>query len=626
MSSSNSSQPGRAALALGALGVVYGDIGTSPLYTIKEVFAPSHDLGTDATNVLGILSLIAWSLMIVVSIKYVTFIMRADNRGEGGIMAMIALTQRVLHAYPKSQRFFLLLGLMGAALFLGDGMITPAISVLSAVEGLGVISPQLNNFEVPITLVLITMLFAVQRRGTASVASMFGPIMMVWFSFLGITGMLEIIHQPQVFAALNPAYAIGFVHTHGMASFIIFGAVVLAITGAEALYADMGHFGRSPIRQAWFGLVLPSLTLNYFGQGALLLRDPSAIDNPFYHMIPAWAVLPTVVLATLATIIASQAVITGLFSITKQAIQLNFAPRMTILQTSEHSVGQIYVPAINGILFAGVVLLVLVFQNSNGLAAAYGITVTGTMLIDSLLLAVVATLKWRWPFAPVLLMTIGFLSLDTVFFGSNILKFFDGGWFPVLVATVVFILMITWNRGRTLLFARMEENSIDINGFLNSISQRPPQRVAGTAVFLMAKIEGVPHSLLHNLAHNKVLHERVILLNVTIHDTPFVPVDQRIEHTELPMNFHKVVLHFGFKDDPNVPEALSLLTKDGIVLERMQTSYFLSRQTLLPAANPGMALWRERLFISMARNAAGATGFFHLPTNRVVEIGTQIEL
>ena len=626
LSHNGSTHPGRAALALGALGIVYGDIGTSPLYTIKEVFVPAHNLGIDATSVFGILSLIAWSLMIVVSIKYVTFIMRADNRGEGGIMAMIALTQRVLHPHPKTQRFFLLLGLMGAALFLGDGMITPAISVLSAVEGLGVISPQLNDFEVPITLVLIAMLFAVQQRGTASVASMFGPVMLIWFSFLGLTGLWQIIHQPQVLAALNPAYAIGFVHTHGTASFIIFGTVVLAITGAEALYADMGHFGRSPIRLAWFGLVLPALTLNYFGQGALLLQDPMAIDNPFFRMVPGWAVFPTVMLAALATIIASQAVITGLFSITRQAIQLNFVPRMTILQTSEHSVGQIYVPAINAILFTGVVLLVLVFQNSNGLAAAYGITVTGTMLIDSLLLAVVATLKWRWPFAPVLLMTFGFLSLDVVFFGSNVLKFFDGGWFPVLIAAVAFLLMTTWNRGRGLLLTRIERTGIGIDAFLKSIIQRTPQRVPGNAVFLRANAEGVPHSLLHNLAHNKVLHERVILLNVQIHDSPFVPPDQRIEHTPLPMNFHGVVLHFGFKDEPDVPTALHRLAKHGIDLERMQTSYFLSRLTLLPAIEPGMALWRERLFISMARNAASAPDFFRLPSNRVVEIGTQIEL
>lgn len=626
MSSTESPHPGRAALALGALGVVYGDIGTSPLYAVKTVFSPSHALGIDPASVFGVLSLITWALIIVVSIKYVVLIMRADNRGEGGIMAMIALTQRVLRPFPKMQRLFLLLGLAGAALFLGDGMITPAISVLSAVEGLGLISPTWNDYEVPITLVLITILFALQRRGTHSIAGMFGPVMLVWFGFLGITGLVSIINQPGVLAALNPAYALGFVQAHGMASFIIFGAVVLVITGAEALYADMGHFGRSPIRLAWFGLVLPSLLLNYFGQGALLLLHPDAVENPFFHLVPSWAILPTVALAALATIIASQAVITGLFSITRQAIQLNFAPRMTIQQTSEHTIGQIYVPAINTALFVGVVLLVLIFQNSDGLAAAYGITVTGTMLIDTLLLAVVATLLWRWPFALVIVVAAAFLIIDAIFFASNALKFFDGGWFPVIIAAAALLLMLTWSRGKGLLLERIKHDGIAIEPFLNSIAQHMPQRVPGNAIFLTAQREGVPHALLHNLAHNKVLHERVILLSVTIHDSPFVAQEQRIEYEALTLNFHRVVLHFGFKDDPDVPAALTLLTAQGLVLEPMQTSYFLSRATLLPAVKPGMALWRERLFISMARNASSATGFFHLPTNRVVEIGTQIEL
>jgi KUP system potassium uptake protein len=608
------------------LGVVYGDIGTSPLYAVKAVFAPAHALSITASCVLGILSLIAWSLFIVVSVKYVILIMRADNKGEGGIMAMIALTQRALQPHPKIQRFFLLLGLAGAALFLGDGMITPAISILSAVEGLGEVSSKFNAFEVPITLVLITILFALQRGGTASVATLFGPVMLLWFSFLGITGLTSIIGHPDVLAALSPTYAFGFIQTHGAASFIVFGSVVLVITGAEALYADMGHFGRSPIRLAWFGLVLPALLLNYFGQGALLLQHPDAVENPFFHLIPSWAVLPTVILAALATIIASQAVITGLFSITRQAIQLNFAPRMTIQQTSEHAIGQIYVPAINAALFVGVALLVLIFHNSDGLAAAYGITVTGTMLIDSLLLAVVATLFWRWPPAWVALMTLGFLLLDMVFFSANVLKFFDGGWFPVLIAAATLLLMLTWSRGRQLLLARMEKNQIAVAPFLDSIAGHMPHRVPGNAIFLTARREGVPHALLHNMAHNKVLHERVILLSVTTHDLPFIPDEQRIEYEAMQLNFHRVVLNFGFKDDPDVPAALTLLKAHGITLEPMQTSYFLSRANLLPAVKPGMALWRERLFIGMARNASSATGFFHLPTNRVVEIGTQIEL
>jgi KUP system potassium uptake protein len=626
MSSTESPHPGRAALALGALGVVYGDIGTSPLYAIKTVFTPSHNLGIDPASVLGVLSLIVWALVIVVSIKYVSLIMRADNKGEGGIMAMIALTQRALRPYPKMQRFFLLLGLMGAALFLGDGMITPAISVLSAVEGLGIISPTWNDFEVPITLILITVLFALQRRGTNSIAGMFGPVMLIWFGFLGITGVVSILDQPSVLAALNPVYALGFIQSHGVASFIIFGAIVLVITGAEALYADMGHFGRSPIRLAWFALVLPSLILNYFGQGALLLLHPDAVENPFFRLVPSWAILPTVVLAAVATIIASQAVITGLFSITRQAIQLNFAPRMTIQQTSEHAIGQIYVPAINAALFVGVVLLVLIFHNSDGLAAAYGITVTGTMLIDTLLLAVVAILLWRWPLALVIAVASAFLIIDTVFFASNALKFFDGGWFPVLIAAVALVLMLTWSRGRQLLLARLEKNQIAVAPFLDSIAGHMPHRVPGNAIFLTARREGVPHALLHNMAHNKVLHECVILLSVTTHDLPFIPEEQRIEYEAMPLNFHRVVLHFGFKDDPDVPAALTLLKAYDITLEPMQTSYFLSRANLLPAVKPGMALWRERLFISMARNASSATGFFHLPTNRVVEIGTQIEL
>jgi KUP system potassium uptake protein len=576
--------------------------------------------------VLGVLSLIVWALVIVVSIKYVLLIMCADNKGEGGIMAMIALTQRALRPYPKMQRLLLLLGLSGAALFLGDGMITPAISVLSAVEGLALISPAWNDFEVPITLALITVLFALQRRGTHSIAGMFGPVMLVWFAFLGLSGLVSILDQPSVLAALNPAYALGFIQSHGMASFIIFGAIVLVITGAEALYADMGHFGRSPIRLAWFALVLPSLVLNYFGQGALLLQHPETITNPFFHLVPDGAVLPTVVLAALATIIASQAVITGLFSIARQAIQLNFSPRMSIQQTSEHAIGQIYIPAINAALFVGVVVLVLIFQNSEGLAAAYGITVTGTMLIDTLLLAVVATLLWRWPLALVIATVSVFLIIDIIFFASSALKFFDGGWFPVLIAATTLLLMLTWSRGRGLLLERTKHDVIAVEPFLSSIAQHMPQRVPGNAIFLTAQREGVPNALLHNLAHNKVLHERVVLLSVSIHDLPFITQAQRIEYVALPLNFHRVVLHFGFKDDPDVPTALTLLAAQDIVLEPMQTSYFLSRAALLPAIKPGMALWRERLFIGMARNASSATCFFHLPTNRVVEIGTQIEL
>jgi KUP system potassium uptake protein len=626
MTANNHSQTPFGALAIGALGVVYGDIGTSPLYTMKEVFGGPHRLPVTPDNVLGILSLVFWSLLIVVSLKYLTFIMRADNRGEGGIMALMSLVQRATRHRTRGHWLLLVLGLFGAALFYGDGLITPAISVLSAVEGLEVATPALKPYVVPTALVVLVSLFLIQRRGTASVGVLFGPIMAVWFGVLAVLGAINVAQTPAVLAAMNPAYAVQFFATNQGLGFLALGAVVLAVTGVEALYADMGHFGRLPIRLVWFAFVLPALLLNYFGQGALLIREPEAVVNPFYLQGPEWAIYPMVAIATAATIIASQAVISGAFSVTRQAVQLGYLPRMEIRHTSEHSIGQIYIPFMNWFLLVGVVALVLGFQSSSNLAAAYGIAVTGTMAIDTILAAVIAITLWRWNRVLVVLGALGFLFFDLAFFGANSFKLLDGGWFPIIVAGAVFAVLSTWKRGRELLRERLKNDSIPLQLFLDNIKEHGPTRVPGTAVFLSSQGQSVPHALLHNLAHNKVLHERVVFLTVRTEDVPFVADSERIEVEELGGNFYRVVAHYGFKEDPNVPQALNQCQVCGQEMNLLETSFFLSRETLIPTKMPGMAPWRERLFIWMARSAQNAMAFFRLPSNRVIELGTQVEI
>ncbi len=613
-------------LALGAMGVVYGDIGTSPLYTMKEVFAGPHPLPLSADNVLGVLSLVFWALIVVVSLKYVVFIMRADNRGEGGIMALMALVQRAIHEHPRARWGLLALGLFGASLFYGDGMITPAISVLSAVEGLQVATPAFEPIVVPVALGVLVSLFLFQRRGTARVGYLFGPVMMLWFGTLGALGLSNIVHAPAVLRAVDPMYAVGFFAEHKGYGFLALGAVVLAVTGVEALYADMGHFGRRAIRLAWFGFVLPALLLNYFGQGALLIRSPEAVANPFFHQAPDWAIYPLVALATAATIIASQAVISGAFSVTRQAIQLGYLPRMAIFHTSEQEIGQIYIPFINWSLLIGVVALVVGFGESSDLAAAYGVAVTGTMVIDTVLAFVVVLLLWRWNRLLTLFGALVFLLVDLAFFTATASKIAHGGWFPLLVAGAIFTLLATWKRGRDLLRERLKTGSVDLEPFLAGLAAHPPMRVPGTAVFLSTHRDSVPHALLHNLAHNKVLHERVVFLTVRTEDVPYVRDAERIEVEELGNSFYRVAAHYGFKEDPNVPAALALCGVCGRSLNILETSFFLSRETLIPSRMPGMAFWREHLFVWMTRNAQSAMSFFRIPSNRVIELGTQVEI
>jgi KUP system potassium uptake protein len=622
----SNSRQGLLGLAIGAIGVVYGDIGTSPLYAIKESLGGSHGLSVNHDNVVGVLSLMAWALFVIVTLKYVLLILRADNRGEGGIMALMALVRRSFDGDPRLRTFLLTLGMFGAALFYGDAMITPAISVLSAVEGLEVVTPVLKPYVLPVTLVVITALFFVQQTGTARVGAFFGPVMTVWFLVLGLLGVISIAQYPSVLEALNPYWGVKFFAINGALGFFVLGAIVLAVTGAEALYADMGHFGKRPIKLAWLWLVFPGLLLNYLGQGALLLRDPSAVQHPFFHLAPEWALLPMVVLATLATVIASQAVISGAYSITRQAIQLGYCPRLMIEHTSEREIGQVYLPWINWGLYFAVVGLVLGFGSSSNLAGAYGIAVTGTMAIDSVLIFFVMRKLWNWPLVFALPVSAAFLFIDLAFFSANLLKILSGGWFPVIVGIVVFVVLSTWKRGREILFERLRPGAIALQPFIRSITEHPPARVPGTAVFLTATQEGVPHALLHNLNHNKVLHERVVLLTVRAEDIPHVPDEQRVKIQSLGDDFYRLTVHYGFKDEPDLPAALELASRQGMEFNLLETSFFLSRQTLVPTPSPGMALWREKLFAAMSRNAASATVFFKIPTNRVVELGTRIEL
>jgi KUP system potassium uptake protein len=624
--STTSAHPRLTALVIGVIGVVFGDIGTSPLYTMKEAFHGPHGMPVSAANILGVLSLIFWSLIIVVSIKYVVFIMRADNKGEGGIMALMALVQRATTGGTRVRWLLMTLGIFGAALFYGDGMITPAISVLSAVEGLQVATPAFKRYVIPISLVVLVSLFLFQRHGTSRVGALFGPVMLLWFGTLALLGVLMIVRYPEVLTAVNPGYAIDFFSEHGVGGMLVLGAVVLAVTGGEALYADMGHFGKRPIRLAWFGFVLPALLLNYFGQGALLLHDAEAAHNPFYRLAPDWALYPMVVLSTVATVIASQAVISGAFSVTRQAIQLGYAPRMNIRHTSEREIGQIYIPFINWALLGGVVALVLGFKSSSNLAAAYGIAVTATMAIDTVLAFVVVRSLWGWNWGITIAGIFAFLTIDLAFLGANAVKFFQGGWFPVLIGVAVFTLLATWKRGREVMRDRLQDLTLTLEPFIASLTRHPPTRVPGTSIFLTTSHAGVPHAMLHNLKHNKVLHERVIILTVVFQDIPHIHDSERVEVRPLGDNFFKVFVIYGFKDETDIPKALELCAPQGLEFNMLDTSFFLSRETLIPTRRRVMAFWREKLFISMLRNATSVTAYFNIPTNRVVELGSQVEL
>jgi len=620
------SSSGVVALSLGALGVVYGDIGTSPLYVMKTVFDPANGLALNPANIIGIVSLIFWSLMVVVSLKYVTLIMRADNHGEGGIMALLALAAHSVAERPKLRHMLLICGVFGAALFYGDGVITPAISVLSAVEGLELALPELTPYVVQITLAVLIVLFLVQKRGTAGIGAVFGPVMVAWFLVLAATGAVHVFKAPIILTALNPISGLDFALRHKGLAFVALGSVVLALTGAEALYADMGHFGAGPIRSSWFAFVMPALVLNYFGQGALLLSSPQALENPFFRMFPQWALIPMVLLATVATVIASQAVISGAFSMTKQAVQLGFLPRMTIVHTSEREAGQIYVPALNTALLVAVVIAVIAFRSSTALGAAYGIAVTGTMLITTFLTFYVLRYAWKFGFVPSLLATGFFFLVDATFFAANLLKITEGGWFPLLLGATVFVGMTTWAKGRQLLTASLRSDALELEPFLKSVLRDPPMRAPGTAVFMNAEADLTPTALLHNLKHNNVLHESNVFVTVINEEVPFVKEKHRVRARLLCEGCWAVMVRFGFKDEVDIPKALSLLQEEGVLLDPMRTSYFLSRATIVPTLGGGMANWREKLYANMHRNASSTADFLNLPPNRVIELGAKVQI
>jgi len=619
-----------AGLTLAALGVVYGDIGTSPLYALRECFDGVHALPVTPGSVLGVLSLFVWSLLLIVSIKYIMFVMRADNKGEGGILALLSL------AFPEKRgmddgkawipKVMVALGLFGAALLYGDGMITPAVSVLGAVEGLNVLTPKLKDAVVPITLVVLTVLFMAQRAGTGAVGRVFGPIMIVWFAVISLLGVRGILREPAVLSALNPWHAVQFLAEGRWKVFPILGSVFLVVTGGEALYADMGHFGRRPIRMAWFSMVLPALILNYLGQGALLLHDPGLAQNPFYNLAPKWALIPLVALATAAAVIASQALISGAFSLTMQGIQLGYIPRLAIEHTSERERGQIYLPQVNMALAIACLGLVLEFRSSSNLAAAYGIAVTLTMGITTLLFHFAARRLWNWPWWLSAIVCIPAFVIEMAFFGANALKIAHGGWFPLVVGVALFTLMATWKRGRQLLWQRVRSSSIPADKFIESIERRQPSRVDGTAVYMAGNSDGTPLALLHNLKHNKVLHRRIVFLTIHVDEDPRVAAEERVEIEKLPHGFWRVRARFGFFEDPDVPSVLAICAQKGLEFKETETTFFLSRETIIPARQAGMALWREHLFAVMARNAQSATAFFRLPANRVVELGMQVEI
>ena len=617
-----------AVLVLGAIGVVFGDIGTSPLYALKTAFKPETGIPLTPDNVMGILSLIVWSMVWVITIKYLFVMMRADNNGEGGILALLALALRETRGRPRLKWTIIGIGIFGAAMFYGDSMITPAISVLSAVEGLEVATPVFGHFVIPITLGVLAALFFIQSHGTGKVGTFFGPVTALWFIVIGTLGVMQLVKNPAVLAALRPAFAVDFVFAYPLPGFLVLGAVFLALTGGEALYADMGHFGKRSIRIAWLGLVFPALLLNYFGQAAFVLANPAAIKNPFYLMVPEWALYPMVVLATCATIIASQAVISGAFSMTRQAIQLGYIPRLEILHTSERSIGQIYVPFVNWALFVAVVLLVLGFETSDNLANAYGIAVSATMVIECILAMVVGRLIWKWSPATVGIVIGSMLVIDMVFLASNAAKFLSGGWFPLLIGSAIFTMLMTWKRGRALMFRRLTEQGIPLKPFLEGLEAHPPAKVQGTAIFMTSQPDTVPHALLHNLKHNKILHEQTVFLTIVTHDVPTVPVEDRVQLERLVNGFYKLEAWYGFAEQPDIDQILdSCRLRYGLGLDVMDTSFFLSRETVIPAADtPGMALWRDHLFAWMSRNATRATDFFNIPPNRVVELGTHVEI
>jgi len=614
----------KSALVLGAIGVVFGDIGTSPLYTMKEAFGELYGLHPSQGNVLGILSLVFWAMMLVVTFKYISVIMRADNRGEGGIMALMAVVQRSLPVASPLTYTVGLLGIFGTALFMGDAVITPALSVLSAVEGLKVAAPPLEKFIVPATMVILLVLFFVQRNGTDKVGKVFGPVMVVWFLCLALLGLNQILHNPGVLQALNPYWAVHFFYAHGVKAWLALGAVVLAVTGGEALYADMGHFGRVPIRIAWLGFAMPALVLNYFGQGALLLADPGAVHNPFYALVPSWGLIPMIVLATAATVIASQAVISGAFSLARQAVQLGYLPRLKLIHTSAHTIGQVYVPWVNRLLLILVMILVLTFQSSSNLAAAYGVSVTGSMLIDTILIIILASQKWRIKSHVIWVLGLLFLVIDIGLFSANMVKLFEGAWVPIALGIAVFAVMRTWRRGRDLVRAQVNRDSLRIEHFIKSVMADPPVRVQGTAVFMTPSNDYLPPALLHNLKHNKVLHACNILLSVDTLNVPRAEADERCSITALESGFIRCTLRYGFMEDPDVPKGLMAMKAEGLNFDVMDTTYFASREALIAKSNQGMATWRDKLFLIMSKNATPATEYFSIPGERLVELGTKV--
>ncbi|MDQ1525201.1 MAG: system potassium uptake protein, partial [Pyrinomonadaceae bacterium] len=615
-----------AVLSLTALGIVYGDIGTSPLYAMRECFHGPHAIAPTPDNIFGVLSLIFWALVIIISIKYCVFVLRADNRGEGGILALTALATPIKILSKRERKVLVVLGIFGAALLYGDGIITPAISVLGAIEGLNVATPLFAPYVVPTTIAILIGLFLIQSRGTAKVGQLFGPVMLAWFFIIALLGVVQIARHPSVVGAFNPVHAFNFFLREGWHGFLVLGTVFLVVTGGEALYADMGHFGKRPIRLAWFTLVLPALLLNYLGQGALLIENPAAAENPFYRLAPEWALYPLIVLASAAAIIASQALISGAFSLTMQAIQLGFMPRLKIEHTSSTERGQIYIPALNWALMIGCIVIVVGFGSSSNLAAAYGVAVTSTMVITTILLCVVAREKWDWSVPLAFGLSGFFLIIDLAFFGANVIKIPAGGWFPLVVGALIFLLMTTWKKGRRILAARLLSRGHPIEEFLRDIAKHPPVRVPGTAVFMNGTAAGTPPALMHNLAHNKVLHERVVLLTVKTKQTPHVAPEDRVKFESLGHNFYRLIFNYGFMEDPDIPKVLENLEPPAPAFDPLETTYFLGRETVIAGKHPGMMIWREKLFAVMSRNASSATAYFCLPPNRVVELGAQVEI
>ena len=627
MSSRNqSTKSSTAALTVAAIGIVYGDIGTSPLYTMQTIFSKEYGLDLNNFNILGVVSLIMWGLFSVVALKYVTLILRADNRGEGGIMALMALALESVGKQSRWHIVLLMLGLFGAALFYGDGVITPAMSVISAIEGLNVATPSFATYVVPITVVVLIALYFIQRKGTAGIGVFFGPIMILWFAALSVMGVINIVKAPVILQALNPMHAIAFLMHHGWIAFVALGAVVLAFTGAEALYADMGHFGKRPIRLAWFGVVFPALMLNYLGQGGLLMTNPAAVENPFYNQLGAWSIYPLVALSTVAAVIASQATISGTYSMTKEAISLGLLPRLSVIHTSVKEIGQIYMPMVNWIQLVAVLGAVVGFQSSANLAAAYGLAVTATMFITTILTFFVEPYRWKYNLFLCLLSTGFFFIIDAAFFSANALKILNGGWFPLVLGACMFTVMLTWHKGRELVFKNLRIHAIPLKDFLSSLFITPPHRVEGTAIFLRSASEGVPHALLHNLSHNKILHERVIFLTVYNQEIPWVPFNERVRVTNLGNNCFQLDVFYGFKNEPDIPNALELAASAGLEFNLMETSFFVTRQTIVSRPDHQMSAWREWLFVTMSRTARDAADYYRIPSNRVIEVGSQVEI